>query len=111
MNFDQHCVPFGQSGHTTGTIPKAISKFWVAFVSIICSSVHRNTDNDEENCDVEITTISRWRMPSQATTMVMSPTRPVSTPSMVDYSTQSNPNQMAPKGNHGNNQNNSTIPI
>ena len=50
-------------------------------------------------------------MPSQATTMVMSPTRPVSTPSTADYSTQGDPNQMAPQGNYGHNQNNSTMPI
>ena len=70
-----------------------------------------STDNDEENCDAEITTITRQQMPSQATTMVMSPTKPVSIPSMVDYSTQSDPNQMAPQGNYGYNQNNSTMPI
>ena len=70
-----------------------------------------STDNDEENCDAEITTITRWQMPSKATTMVMSPTRPVSTPSIVDCSTQGDPDQMAPQGNHGYNQNNSTMPI
>ena len=50
-------------------------------------------------------------MPSQAITMVMLPTRPVSTPSMVDCSTQGDPDKMAPQGNHGYNQNNSTMPI
>ena len=49
--------------------------------------------------------------PSQATTMVMSPPRPVSTPSTVDYSTQDDSNQMAPQGNYECNQNNSTMPI
>ena len=43
--------------------------------------------------------------------MVMSPARPVSKPSMVDYSTQGDPNQMGPQGNYGYNQNNSTVPI
>ena len=70
-----------------------------------------STDGDEENCDAEITTITRQQMPSQATTMVMSPTRPVSTPSTVDYSTQGDPNQMALQGNYGYNQNNSMMPI
>ena len=70
-----------------------------------------STDNDEENCDAEITTITRWQTPSQAITMIMSPKRPVSTPSMVDYSTQGDPNQMAPQENYGYNQNNSTMPI
>ena len=70
-----------------------------------------STDNDEENCDAEITTITQQWTPSQETTMVMSPTRPVSTPSTVDSSTQGNPDQTAPQGNHGYNQNNSTMPI
>ena len=43
--------------------------------------------------------------------MVMSPPRPVSTPSTVDYSTQGDLNQMAPQGNYGHNQNNSTMSI
>ena len=50
-------------------------------------------------------------MPSQATTMVMLPTTPVSTPLMADYSTQGDPNQTAPKGNYGYNQSNSIMPI
>ena len=70
-----------------------------------------STDNNEENCDAEITTITREQMPSQATTMVMSPPRPVSTSSTVDYSTQGDPNQMAPQGNYEYIQNNSTMPI
>ena len=41
----------------------------------------------------------------------MSPQRPVSTPSTVDYSTQGDPNQMALQENHGYSQNSSTTPI
>ena len=67
--------------------------------------------NDEESCDAITTTITRQWTPSQATTMTMSPTRPVSTPSMVDCSTQGDPNQMAPQRNHGYNQNNPSVPI
>ena len=70
-----------------------------------------STDNDQDNCDAEISMITRWRTPSQVTTMVMSPQRPVSTPSTVDNSTQGDPNQMAPQGNHGHNQNSSTTPL
>ena len=69
------------------------------------------TVTDEESCDAEITTITQWWTPSQATTMVMSPTRSVSTPSMTDCSTQGDTDQMAPQGNHGDNQNNPTVPI
>ena len=43
--------------------------------------------------------------------MVMSPKRPVLTPSMVNYSTQGDPNQMTPQENHGYSQNNSTAAI
>ena len=46
-----------------------------------------STDNNKDNFDAEITTVTRWRTQSQATTMVMSPPRPVSTPPTVDYST------------------------
>ena len=70
-----------------------------------------STDNDQDNCDTEIRMITRWQTPSQVTTMVMSPQRPVSTHSTVDYSTQGDPNQIAPQGNHEYIQNNSTMPI
>ena len=70
-----------------------------------------STDTDQDNCDPEVSMITRWQTPSQATTMVMSPKRPVSTLSMVDNFTQGDPNQMAPQGNHAYNQNNSTTPI
>ena len=70
-----------------------------------------STDNDKGSCDTEITTITQWQTPSQATTMDMSPTRLVSTPSMVDCSMQGDPDQMAPQENHGYNQNNPTVPV
>ena len=70
-----------------------------------------STDNDQDNCDAEISMITRQQTPSPVTTMVMSPKRPVSTPSMVDYSTQGDANQMAPEGNHEYSQNSSTTPI
>ena len=43
--------------------------------------------------------------------MVMSPTKSVSTPSMVDCSTQGDQDQMPPQVNHGDNQNNPNVPI
>ena len=70
-----------------------------------------STDNDQDNCDAEVSTITRWQSPSQATTIVMSPKRPVLTPSTADYSTQSDPNQVAPLENHEYSQNNSTTAI
>ena len=70
-----------------------------------------NTDNDQENCDAEVSNIMRWKTPSQATTVVMSPKRPVLTSFTVNYSTQHDPNQIAPQGNHEYSQNNSTTTI
>ena len=70
-----------------------------------------STYNDQNNCDAEINTITRWRTPSQVTTMVMLPQRPVSTPSKVDYSIQGDPNQIAPQGNYEYNQSSLTTPI
>ena len=70
-----------------------------------------STNNDQESCDVEVRKITRWQTPSQATTVVMSPKRPASTPSMVDYSTQGDPNQIAPQGNHKYTHNNPTTAI
>ena len=53
----------------------------------------------------------RQQTPSQVTTIVMSPKRPVLTPSTVDYSTQGDPDQVAPQGNHEYSQNNPTTAI
>ena len=55
-----------------------------------------STDDDQENCDAEVSKITRQQTPSQATTVVMSPKRPVPTPSTVDYSTQGDPDQVVP---------------
>ena len=50
-------------------------------------------------------------MPSQTTTVVISPKRPVSTPSTVDYSTQVDPDQVAPIANNAYIQKNATTAI
>ena len=64
------------------------------------NSYSTSTDNEQKNCDAEVSKITSQQSPSQVTTMVMSPKGPVLTPSMVDYSTQVDPNQIAPQGNH-----------
>ena len=51
-----------------------------------------STDDDQEVCDAEVNNITR--MPSQATSKVMTPQRPTSTPATVDYSTQGDPDQV-----------------
>ena len=68
-----------------------------------------STDDDQMNCDAEVSKITRQQTPSQVTTIVMSPKRPVSTPSTVNYSTQDDPDQVAPQGNHEYSQNNPTM--
>ena len=70
-----------------------------------------STDDDQEICDAEVSKITRQQTPSQATTVVMSPKRPVSTPLSVDYSTQGDLDQIAPPANNVHNQNNSTTAI
>ena len=70
-----------------------------------------STDDDQENCDAEVSKIMRQQTPSQATTVDMSSKRPVLTPSTVDYSTQHDPDQVAPQENHEYSQDNSTIAI
>ena len=70
-----------------------------------------STENEQENRDAEVSKITSQGSPSQATTIVMSPKRPVSTPSMVDNSTQGDPNQIVPQGNHEYSRNNPTTAI
>ena len=70
-----------------------------------------STDDDQEICDAEVSNITRQQTPSQATTIVMSLKRPVSTPSTVDYSNWGNPDQVALPANNAYNQNNSTTAI
>ena len=70
-----------------------------------------STDDDHEICYAEVNKITIQQTPLQATTIVMSPKRPVSTPSSVDYSTQGDPDQVAPTTNNVHIQNNSTTEI
>ena len=59
-----------------------------------------STKSDQEDCNAEISKITIQQTPSQVTTIVMSLKRPVLTPSTVDYSTQGDPGQIPPQGNH-----------
>ena len=68
-----------------------------------------STDDDQENSDAEVSKIRRQQ--TQVTTVVMPPKRPVSTHSTVDYSTQGDPDQVAPQGNHEYSQNNPTTAV
>ena len=58
-----------------------------------------STDDDQEAFDSEVNDIMRTRTPSQATTLVMTPQKLTSTPAMVDYSTQGDPDQEPPQNN------------
>ena len=70
-----------------------------------------STDDDQEICDAEFRKFTRQQTSSQATAVVMSPKRPVSTPSTVDYSTQGDPDQVAPTANNACIPNNPTTAI
>ena len=67
-----------------------------------------STDDDQEICDAEVSKITR---PAETTTISILPMRPVSTPSTVDYSTQGDPNQVAPPATNADSQNNFTTTI
>ena len=69
-----------------------------------------STDDDQEICDAKVSKITRQK-PTQATIISMPPKIPVPTPSTVDYSTQGDPNQMAPTANNAYSQNNFTAAI
>ena len=55
-----------------------------------------SSKDDLAVCNAEITQINRQNEPSQAFTPNLTTGRPTSTPSTMDYTTQGNPNQVAP---------------
>ena len=55
-----------------------------------------SSDDDLEVCNVEITLINRWNKPNQTFTHHSTEGRPTSTPTTMDYTTQGDPNQVAP---------------
>ena len=57
-----------------------------------CSSSY----DDLEVCHAEITLINRWNRPNQTFTHHSTGGRPTSTPTIMDYTTQGDPNQVAP---------------
>ena len=56
-----------------------------------------SSEDDQEACDEEITQINKQGTPSQATTATVTLERPGSTQRPVDYSTQGDPDQVAPQ--------------
>ena len=55
-----------------------------------------SSNDDLEVCDAEITLINRWNKPNQTFTHHSTGGRPTSTPTTMDYTTQGDPNQVAP---------------
>ena len=55
-----------------------------------------SSDDDLEVCNVEITLINRWNRPNQTFMHHSTRGRPTSTPTTMDYTTQGDPNQVAP---------------
>ena len=56
-----------------------------------------SSEDDQEACDAEITQINKQGTPSQVTTVTVMPERLGSTQRLVDYSTQGDPDQVAPQ--------------
>ena len=69
-----------------------------------------STDDDQEICDAEVSIITR-QTPVQNATMSIPLTRPVSTPSTLDYSTHGDQSQVAPPATNAYSQNNFTTTI
>ena len=55
-----------------------------------------SSDDNLEVCDAEIMLINRWNRPNQTFTHHSAKERPTSMPTMMDYTTQGDPNQVAP---------------
>ena len=55
-----------------------------------------SSDDDLEVCNAEITLINRWNKPNQTFMHHSIGGRPTSTPTTMDYTTQGDPNQVAP---------------
>ena len=55
-----------------------------------------SSDDDLEVCDAEITLINRWNRPNQTFTNHSTGGRPTYTLTTMDYTTQGDPNQVAP---------------
>ena len=55
-----------------------------------------SSDCDLEVCDAEIMLINRWNRPNQTFTYHSAKERPTSMPTTMDYTTQGDPNQVAP---------------
>ena len=55
-----------------------------------------SSDDDLEVCDAEIMLINRWNRPNQTFTNHSTGGRPTSTLTTMDYTTQGDPNQVAP---------------
>ena len=57
-----------------------------------------SSKSDQESCDVKVDHITHHKTPSKASTVPILPGRP--TPDTVDYSTQGDPDQAAPRNEH-----------
>ena len=55
---------------------------------------------DQESCDTEVDHIMHHKTPSKASAIPVLLGRPTPTPDTVDYSTQGDPNQVAPRNEH-----------
>ena len=59
-----------------------------------------SSGSDQESCDAEVDHITHHKTPSKASTIPILPGRPTPTPDMVDYSTQGDPDEVAPWNKH-----------
>ena len=77
-----------------------ITNCWLTFITAICSSFYRDrcssTPEEELEVDAEVTLINRRNKPNRTFTHNPTTGRPTSTLTTMDYTTQGDPNQVAP---------------
>ena len=94
-------VPPTQQRPLTPRIPLPTSQYYGSYSSQMSAPLFTegryssNSDNLEV-CDAEITLINRRNRPNQTFTHHSTRGRPTSTPTTMDYTTQGDPNQVAP---------------
>ena len=84
------CIPLPKSQNSSSSLSQMSAPLFVE------DRYSSSSDDDLEVCNAEITLINRQNRPNQTFVNHSTGGRPTSTPTMMDYTTQGDPNQVAP---------------
>ena len=84
------CIPLPKSQNSSSSLSQMSAPLFVE------DRHNSSSDDDLEVCDAGITLINRWNRPNQTFMHHSAKERPTSTPTTMDYTTQGDPNQVAP---------------